>query len=121
MNVFAGLYLLSSLRQIDDRHLVVPRGTPLVAPLEPLPATTVHGDTATLADVCDAGQPAAWEEDAAVSKLKVHRLRWDVTLFFFSVVPSLLAFIAYTAWLGTRLWQVMFDAARCSSSGCVSA
>ncbi|GJN90203.1 hypothetical protein Rhopal_003202-T1 [Rhodotorula paludigena] len=112
MNVFAGLYLLSSLRQIDDRHLVVPRGTPLVAPLEPLPATTLHGDTATLADVCDAGQPAAWEEDAAVSKLKVHRLRWDVTLFFFSVVPSLLAFIAYAAWLGTRLWQVMWDAPR---------
>ncbi|GAA6028689.1 hypothetical protein JCM8097_007348 [Rhodosporidiobolus ruineniae] len=105
LNLFSGIYLLSTLRQIDDNHLVVPRGTPLVAPLQPIPTST--GEVATLADVTAGGQPAEWEKDAEVSKLKVHRLRWDVILFFTSVVPSCAAFIAYAAWLGTRFFEVM--------------
>ncbi|BGP49517.1 hypothetical protein JCM10450v2_005409 [Rhodotorula kratochvilovae] len=115
LNLFSGIYLLSTLRQIDDQHLVVPRGTPLVAPLEPLPASTLSGEVATLADVRAAeGQPAlpAWEAEAEVSKMKVHRLQWDVTLFFMSVVPSCGAFIGYTAWLGTQFVDVLFSPAR---------
>ncbi|GAA6054300.1 hypothetical protein JCM3770_001422 [Rhodotorula araucariae] len=114
LNLFSGIYLLATLRQIDDRHLVVPRGTRLVAPLEPLPASTTAGEQVTLADVRTAGQPAAWEADAdaEVSKMKVRRLQWDVTLFFMSVVPSCLAFIGYTAWLGTQFVDVLFSPAR---------
>ncbi|KAJ8293817.1 hypothetical protein OF846_003081 [Rhodotorula toruloides] len=115
LNLFSGIYLLSTLRYIDDRQLIVPRGTPLVAPLQPLPSSTLNGADPTLADVTEAGQPtAAWEAaaEAEVSKLKVHRLRWDVTLFFMSVVPSCLAFIGYTAWLGTQMIAIMSDAGK---------
>ncbi|GEM08791.1 proteophosphoglycan ppg4 [Rhodotorula toruloides] len=112
LNLFSGIYLLSTLRYIVDRQLIVPRGTALVAPLQPLRSSTPNGADATLADVNEVGQPiAAWEAaaEAEVTKLKMHRLRWDVTLFFMSVVPSCLAFIGYTAWLGTQMIAIMSD------------
>ncbi|GAA5908705.1 hypothetical protein JCM6882_008179 [Rhodosporidiobolus microsporus] len=108
LNLFSGIYLLSTLRQIDDRHLVVPRGTPLVAPLQPIPASSGH--VTTLADITASGAPAAWEKEGEVSALKLHRLRWDVVLFFMSVVPFCAAFIGYTAWLGTHFYKIMADA-----------
>ncbi|GAA6011646.1 hypothetical protein JCM10207_004194, partial [Rhodosporidiobolus poonsookiae] len=115
LNLFAGIYLLSTLRQIDDRHLVVPRNTPLVAPLQPIPISS--GRVTTLADVTAGtglGEKSAREEwervDEEASKLKLHRLKWDVVLFFFSVAPSCLAFIGYTVWMYTRMIYVLYDA-----------
>ncbi|BGP17626.1 hypothetical protein JCM10213v2_005661 [Rhodosporidiobolus nylandii] len=110
LNLFSALYLLSTLstlRQIDDRQLVVPRDMPLVAPLQPIPQST---EATTLATVTDAGQPAEWESEAQTAKLKLHRLRWDVVLFFMSVVPSCLAFIGYTAWMNNRLIYTLYSA-----------
>ncbi|GAA5825101.1 hypothetical protein JCM11251_006099 [Rhodosporidiobolus azoricus] len=107
LNLFSGIYLLSTLRQMDDRHLVVPRGTPLVAPLQPIPLST--GRVTTPADITAGKGRAVWEREGEASQLKLHRLRWDVVLFFMSVVPFCATFIGYEAWFGTRFVEITMD------------
>lgn len=87
LNVFAGLYLISTLRQTDENGGVVPRGTRVVAPLQPL-ASPSSGSEENYADLASTDAPvAAWEKDEQ-TKLKVHRLRWDVLLVRLSLLPE---------------------------------
>ncbi|GAA5972056.1 hypothetical protein JCM11641_002474 [Rhodosporidiobolus odoratus] len=116
LNLFSGIGLLPTLRQIDDRQLIVPRNTPLVAPLQPLQVS--NGAVVTLADVTDAGEPAAWESKVEACKLKLRRLKWDVVLFFISVVPSALAFIGDQAWYGALFSVILHDPAQLEF-GCI--
>ncbi|GAA5874693.1 hypothetical protein JCM8547_003957 [Rhodosporidiobolus lusitaniae] len=109
LNLFGGIYLLSSLRQLDGHHVFVPRGTRLVAPLRPIPSNDSSIATLTdLGDATDGTGRADWEKEP--SKMKLHWLRWDVVLFFASVVPSCMGLIGYEAWMSQQFIYIFSDA-----------
>lgn len=82
INIAGGLYLLTTLRALGNRQ-VVPRNTPLVAPLQPFTTTlgsTTFGDATRAPGV----ETNPWEVDTQENILKLKSLEWDVTLVSFA-------------------------------------
>ncbi|KAI5474461.1 hypothetical protein MNV49_003235 [Pseudohyphozyma bogoriensis] len=110
INAIGGFVLLSKLRGSPD-GTIVPIDQPIVARLAPLNSTeTLNKDSDPFEDI--AIDPAALQRSLASNvtlPTRLKRLDWDVTLFFLSVVPACLAFIAYCSWIILRFLQLMAD------------
>lgn len=104
VNLFGGLTLLSKIRSVGS-HRVSPRDEPLVAPLDygsELPPITLSGEIPVAGGVT---------VDIITSRgtKKLQGLRWDITLFFFAVIPACSAFIAYSIWAYLRFPSLLVN------------
>ncbi|KAK4700730.1 hypothetical protein P7C70_g5511, partial [Phenoliferia sp. Uapishka_3] len=103
----AGLTLLTALRRASPSSSLVPRLTPLVAPLGPLASAdlpdeklehsiSIEGDyfSSKQGEVVDGED----EKERRVTG-KGHRLGWDVMLFYVGVIPSAALYLVYASWI----------------------
>ncbi|SCV73598.1 BQ2448_7524 [Microbotryum intermedium] len=142
LNFVGGIYLVYTLRSLDNRTsyvVPVPANTPLVAPLNPIPTkdmcvndsprTTPKGEK--VATVCftprSQGTPetptlpsAPWEDKPFSTSstpffdasIRLKRLEWDVMLFFVSVVPSCLIFMGFSIWFALQCFEILINPVR---------
>lgn len=114
LNIIGAITIVFRLRQSSiNTSQIVPRGAPIVAPLQPFAATPSE-DGKTLQDPFGAGaaglhrsRTQEWREGMDLGGGEVEpseenggsRLPWDVTLFYLTTIPFATVYIMYASWI----------------------